>query len=229
MDCLKSATFLFSYQYGSENCWFSGLYRWTDQLCLAPPSRLDVSSRNDFFAMCFCTLEHILLLCCYKLHYRDVMEGELSWLLVFSPLFFQSFMAMIISVWCIRHDKTFEFEMFFSINIVQFVFIAFKLDNALHWNWVIVFVPTWSCFLCSDPSTSSRPSKIPHILGYLSLILSVPLLAFFLLLSSKLDAFDWLRQHSSSRVPYIIVGSPLFMSLSFLLFLSFGSKSGNTW
>ncbi|KAI1724905.1 transmembrane fragile-X-F protein [Ditylenchus destructor] len=81
---------------------------------ISPPSRLDISSRNDFFAMCFCTLEHILLLmfdllCCYKLHNKDNIDGEqLSWLLVFSPLFVQSFIAMIIAVWSIRHDKAFE-------------------------------------------------------------------------------------------------------------------------
>lgn len=62
--------------------------------------------------MCFCTLEHILLLMfaflfCYKLNYFNENK-KISWLLVFSPLFFQCFMAMMISIWCIRHDKTFE-------------------------------------------------------------------------------------------------------------------------
>lgn len=36
--------------------------------------------------------------------------------------------------------------MFFAINVVQFVFIAFKLDHTLQWNWVVVFVPTWVLF-----------------------------------------------------------------------------------
>lgn len=76
--------------------------------------RLDITSRNDLFSMCFCTLEHILivmfeLLFCYKLSHIQSSESEhLTWILIFSPLFAQCFMAMIVSVWCIRNEKTFE-------------------------------------------------------------------------------------------------------------------------
>jgi len=61
------------------------------------------------------TLEHILLLTfelllCFKLENPNgEIEGvQLSWVLVFSPLFIQSFVAMVISIWCIRNDKLFE-------------------------------------------------------------------------------------------------------------------------
>lgn len=36
-----------------------------------------------------------------------------------------------------------QMELFFSANIVQFVFIAFKLDNVIEWHWAIVFIPLW--------------------------------------------------------------------------------------
>ncbi|KAH7729588.1 Transmembrane Fragile-X-F-associated protein [Aphelenchoides avenae] len=199
--------------------------------------------------MCFCTLEHILLvmfqlLCCYKLEFAETPDGkQMSWLVVCTPLFVQSFMAMIVSVWSIRHDKTFEFEMFFSLNVVQFVFVAFKLDQALHWNWVIVFVPAWVVFsLCLVGTLYSLIlsiflSRSLHVLAahrrshiYNSachLLLIIPLLTFFLMLSNKLDAAEWL--HDQGHTPYTLVASPLWLSLFLLLFMSFGSKTGNTW
>lgn len=73
--------------------------------------------------MCFCTLEHILLamfllLCCYKLEFADTPDGQqMSWLVVCTPLFVQSFMAMIVSVWSIRHDKTFEVRSLLAVMI----------------------------------------------------------------------------------------------------------------
>lgn len=137
--------------------------------------------------------------------------------------------------------------MFFSINIVQFVFVAFKLDSSLHWNWIIVFVPIWimfslffvgsiysliiSIFLSSRNlqyvTSLHRRSHIFSIIFHF--LLSIPLLLFFLLLSSKLDSYSWFKQHFSDRIPYTVIGLPLYISLFFLLLLSFGSKSGNTW
>lgn len=137
--------------------------------------------------------------------------------------------------------------MFFSINVVQFVFIAFKLDQTLHWNWAIVFVPIWVMFALFFVGTfysfiisiflsrsihsfnTRRRSHIFLVICYF--LLSIPLLVFFILLSSKLDAFDyWFRYHfTAKRFPFTVVGMPLFVTLFFLVFMSFGSKSGNTW
>lgn len=138
--------------------------------------------------------------------------------------------------------------MFFSINVVQFVFLAFKLDRTLHWNWVIIFVPVWvifalffigtfysliiSFFLSRSVHSFHHGNRRSHVFSVIShFLLSVPLLAFFILLSGKLDALEyWLRyRFSASRMPYVVVGMPLYVALSFLLVLSFGSKSGNTW
>ncbi|KAI6201982.1 hypothetical protein M3Y96_00900100 [Aphelenchoides besseyi] len=105
---------------------------------MSPPARADAGSRVDFVCMCLCMIQHLLLvafevLCCYKLEFiNEETPGEdISWCFVFTPLFIQSLFAMLVSVYCVRHDKSFEFGMFFAINVVQFVFIAFKLNNAL--------------------------------------------------------------------------------------------------
>ncbi|KAI6229429.1 J domain-containing protein [Aphelenchoides besseyi] len=219
--------------------------------CMSPPARADAGSRVDFICMCLCMIQHLLLvafevLCCYKLEFiNEETPGEdISWCFVFTPLFIQSLFAMVVSVYCIRHDKSFEFEMFFAINVVQFVFIAFKLDNALHWSWVIVFVPTWILFsLCVVGTMYSliiavflsrslfilnqqRRTQIFNSICHL--MLAAPLITFFVLLTSKLDALRWIHERPT-QLSYLIVSIPLFISLSLLVFMAFGNRHGNTW
>jgi len=217
---------------------------------LYPPSRSDISSRNGFFSMCFQSLEHALilmfqLLLYYKLEHTESAEYvRLTWLLVFSPLFAECFAAMIISTWCIRHDRSFEFEMFFAANIVQFVIISFRLDNGLNWSWTSVFIPTWVLFsllyvgsvysllislFLSRSIHGLNPRRAQMYGATCHLLLGIPLLLFFLLLTSKLDSIELMRRSPSANAPYTLIGIPLFVSFLFLIFLSFGNKSDNVW
>ncbi|VDO34608.1 unnamed protein product [Onchocerca flexuosa] len=114
---------------------------------ISPPSSTESSLRSDFYGMILCTGEHGLLtlfgvLCCHKLQTNATID-ELPWLLVFVPIFALSLLSVVVAIWAIRNDKSFELELFFSVNIVQFVFIAFKLDGILDWHWTIVFIPLW--------------------------------------------------------------------------------------
>jgi hypothetical protein len=34
-------------------------------------------------------------------------------------------------------------ELFCSVNILQFIFLALRLDNFILWDWEVVFVPLW--------------------------------------------------------------------------------------
>ncbi|CAD5218281.1 unnamed protein product [Bursaphelenchus okinawaensis] len=177
--------------------------------CSQPPSRYDNASRVDFVCMCLTTLEHLFLiafevLCVYKLEFAQD-DKEFTWSLVCLPLFIESIVAMITAVWSVRNDKTFEFEMFFAINVVQFVFIAFKLDDTLRWNWVVVFVPTWvlfslgvigtlyslllSVFLTRSLHALQQHRRAQVYVSACHLILAVPLITFFVLLTARLDAF----------------------------------------
>uniref|UniRef100_A0AC34GVF1 J domain-containing protein n=1 Tax=Panagrolaimus sp. ES5 TaxID=591445 RepID=A0AC34GVF1_9BILA len=199
-----------------------------------------------FSFMEHCILTGFLLLCSYKLDLGDSFEGkQLSWFVVFTPLFILSFVSMVISVWSIRHDKTFEFELLFSINIIQFVFVSFKLDSALNWSWTIVFVPSWVLFtLCfigtfyslilaiflGRHSQFLNTHRRSHLFNALShFILTVPLLIFFVMLANKLDAIELIDDYPEEQAPFIVVFSPLFISLFFSLLLSFGSRTGNYW
>jgi hypothetical protein len=134
--------------------------------------------------------------------------------------------------------------MFFAVNVVQFVFVSFKLDNALHWSWSIVFVPTFIllmlCVLCSLYSliiaiflshsffvlNQQRRAQIYN--SICRLILSVPLISFFVLLTSKLDALRWVDE-KPTQIPFILVSVPLYGALILLIFMAFGNKNGNTW
>ena len=134
--------------------------------------------------------------------------------------------------------------MFFAANVVQFVVIVFKLDNGLNWSWTTIFIPTWILFsllyvgsiysllisvFLSRSIHGLNPRRSQMYDATCHLLLGIPLLLFFLLLTSKLDSIETMRRSPSAHAPYTLIGIPLFVSFLFLIFLSFGSKSENVW
>ncbi|EFO25757.1 hypothetical protein LOAG_02730 [Loa loa] len=216
---------------------------------ISPPSLTESSLRSDFYGMILCTGEHGLLtlfgmLCCHKLQTNATVD-ELPWLLVFVPIFALSLLSVVVAIWAIRNDKSFELELFFSINIVQFVFVAFKLDGILDWHWTIVFIPLWVVLSLSvvgvlyafvlavvlARSVHILPSQRRHHL-YSALchtLLVIPILVFLLLLTGKLDAISWSDDEPISQIAFIIVCAPLDLALFCLVLMSFGARGGNPW
>ncbi|MFH4982399.1 hypothetical protein AB6A40_009108 [Gnathostoma spinigerum] len=215
----------------------------------SPPSPSDVSLRYDFYAMIMCTCEHVLLfmfeaLCCYKLQ-SEASFDVLPWLLVFAPLFALCLLSIVVAIWSIRHDKSFEMELFFSVNVVQFVFIAFKLDATIDWHWAIIFVPLWvvlslsvvgvlyalvlavvlnrSIYVLATHRRQHLCSAVCHAL------LVIPMLIFLLLLTGKLDAVARSEEEPVPNISFLIVSVPLIISLFSLVLMSFGSRGGNPW
>uniref|UniRef100_A0A0N5A9F8 J domain-containing protein n=1 Tax=Syphacia muris TaxID=451379 RepID=A0A0N5A9F8_9BILA len=182
-------------------------------------------------------------LVCFKLQAKNT-SNELSWVFVFIPLFALSFISVAFAIWAIRHDKSFEMELFFSANIVQFVFIAFKLDNMIEWHWAIVFIPLWVVLtLCAVgllyalilAMVLSRSVHImasqrrQHLFSTIChTILVAPILIFLLLLTSKLDHIEW-DDSGSTSLSYFVVCLPLTVSLLCLIFMSLSSRGGNPW
>ncbi|VDN92716.1 unnamed protein product [Brugia pahangi] len=79
---------------------------------ISPPSLTESSLRSDFYGMILCTGEHGLLilfevLCCHKLQANATVD-ELPWLLVFVPIFALSLLSVVVAIWAIRNDKSFE-------------------------------------------------------------------------------------------------------------------------
>ena len=48
---------------------------------------------------------------------------------VFVPLVFVSIISIAICIWSVRHDRSFELELFCAVNVLQFIFLALKLDK----------------------------------------------------------------------------------------------------
>ncbi|KHJ46343.1 hypothetical protein D918_03396 [Trichuris suis] len=206
--------------------------------CRHPPSENDFVGKFDFRGMVFSSLEHLLLLIfevmvCFKLQ----LNYPISWAITFVPLLSESILAMAICVWCIRRGRSFAFEIMFSANVLQFVFIALKLDEVVHWPWVIVFIPFWIVLCLSligvlyaiilamllirsiDLLPEYRRQHVYSAIAYAFLV--IPFLIFIILLSNRLDG--------DSRLSYLLICSPLYISLMCLLFMTCGSRGGNQW
>uniref|UniRef100_A0A672QWB9 Transmembrane protein 185 n=1 Tax=Sinocyclocheilus grahami TaxID=75366 RepID=A0A672QWB9_SINGR len=76
---------------------------------------------------------HLLLLTFEVLVCDRVQRGSHFWLLVFMPLFFVSPVSVAACVWGFRHDRSLELEILCSVNILQFIFIALRLDKIISW------------------------------------------------------------------------------------------------
>lgn len=47
-------------------------------------------------------------------------------------------------IWAAKHDRSFELELFCAVNILQFIFLALRLDGFITWSWEVVFAPLWA-------------------------------------------------------------------------------------
>ncbi|XP_015353550.1 transmembrane protein 185A-like [Marmota marmota marmota] len=91
----------------------------------------------EFKAMLIAVGIHLLLLMFEVLVCDRIERGSHFWLLVFMPLFFVSPVSVAACVWGFRHDRSLELEILCSVNILQFIFIALRLDKIIHWPWLV--------------------------------------------------------------------------------------------
>jgi hypothetical protein len=142
-------------------------------------------------------------------------------------------------------------ELFCAVNVLQFIFLALRLDGFISWSWEVVFVPLWivmclslvgvlytiifAAILLRTPEVNAqqRRSSFKSALGYTFLVIpilifqvsdeyrTVPTLLcnFQVLLANKLD--------EEIRMSYTAVVSPLFISFTTLILMSFSAKGGN--
>ncbi|KAF7639884.1 hypothetical protein Mgra_00000805 [Meloidogyne graminicola] len=191
------------------------------------PASLDASLKSDFFSMCFQTIEHILLvmfqiLILIKIEYYQYVKDQiqLSWLLVFSPLFAQSFMAMFVAIWCLRHEKPYE-----VLVPTWIVFSLFLLCSIYSLTIALFLNRTFYAHQQHIPS-NRRPrlcASICHV------FLTIPFLLHLLLLASKLDYLESPGTSKSGNTSFVLIALPMEISLFILLLLSFGARPANVW
>lgn len=80
-----------------------------------------------------------LILFLFELIVCDKLETNraISWSICFIPLYVLSIVSIGTSIWSIRYDRSYEIELFCSLNILQFVFISLRLDSTITWSWIV--------------------------------------------------------------------------------------------
>lgn len=210
-----------------------GSYIWWKR----PLSRVISEEYVQYKAMLISLAVHLLLLMFELLSADNLEYHRHMWILVFVPLIFVSMISIGISVWSVRHDRSFELELFCAVNILQFVFLALKLDGIIIWSWEITFIPFWIVLCVSlvgvlytiifagillrmpDVNSDQRRSSTHSALGYSFLV--VPLLVFLVLLTNKLD--------NTLKISYFAATTPLFLTFVTLIITSFGTRGGNQY
>ena len=96
-----------------------------------PQSRMNAEEYIQYKAMLVSLATHLLLLMFELLVADNLQSRRHLWILVFVPLVFVSLISVAICIWSVRHDRAFELELFCAVNVLQFIFLALKLDKSV--------------------------------------------------------------------------------------------------
>ncbi|GFY75669.1 transmembrane protein 185A [Trichonephila inaurata madagascariensis] len=202
-----------------------------------PQYRVEGEGYIHYKAMLISVVLQVLLLM-FEVLVCDKLENNRHWwILIFVPLILISIISIVVCIWAVKHDRSFELELFCSVNILQFIFLALRLDEIIMWNWVVVFVPLWivmcmavigvlyaiifASILLRTPEVSAEQRRTSMHSAVSYSIIVIPLLIYLVLLSNKLDR--------ESSLTYAATCIPLYFTFIVLIFLAFGSKGGNHW
>ncbi|XP_073831709.1 transmembrane protein 185B-like [Musca autumnalis] len=205
--------------------------------CRYPHYRLEGDSYTQFKAMLISLSLHLILLMFELLACDNLTSKRHLWVLVFIPLIFGSVASVGACVWAVKHDRSFELELFLAVNALQFVSLPLKLDQFVTWNWEVVFVPMWIVICLSlvsvlyniifcgimmrTPEISLQQKKAALNAAVGNVCTVLPLLFFQVVICDKLEG--------ELKFPYIVIFSPLLASIFALIVLSFSAKGGNKW
>lgn len=251
--CLATFTALLSLRLDDELDWsywvvFSPIWVWKILVVTGalignivwwknPHYRLEGQSYIQYRALLISLGLHLFLLM-FEVLVADKLENQRhAWVSVFAPLILISLVSIAACIWAVKHDRSFELELFCSVNLLQFIFIALRLDKYIRWPWEIVFVPAWILMCVSvvavlysiifaglllrmpDVNPDRRRTSMNSAIGYTCLV--APLLIFLITLASKLNG--------NTSATYTSVVSPLYISYVTLILMSFTTKRANQW
>lgn len=115
-----------------------GLLMGTISWCRLSRRRFETETFVQFKAMLISFSSNLILfifevVVCEKLE----TASPISWSICFIPLFILSLVSIGTCIWSIRHDRSYEMELFCSLNLLQFLFISLRLDETIKWSWVV--------------------------------------------------------------------------------------------
>ncbi|KAL1501495.1 hypothetical protein ABEB36_006806 [Hypothenemus hampei] len=251
--CLLTFTIFFALRLDNYITWsywivFTPIWIWKSLVILGatvgsyvwwryPHFRLEGEAYVHYKSMLISLALHLILLM-FELLVCDKLESSRHlWILVFIPLIFISIVSIAVCIWAVKHERSFELELFCAVNVLQFIFLALRLDGFIGWSWEVVFVPLWIVMCLSlvgvlytiifavillrtpDMNAQQKRSSFQSAVGYTFLV--IPVLIFQVLLANKLD--------EDIRMSFIAVVSPLFVSFTTLILMSFSAKGANKW
>ncbi|KAG8144621.1 hypothetical protein E2320_013095 [Naja naja] len=210
-----------------------------------PQYRAEGETCVEFKAMLIAVGIHLLLLMFEVLVCDGIERGTRFWLLVFMPLFFVSPVSVAACVWGFRHDRSLELEILCSVNILQFIFIALRLDEIIKWPWLVRKLRL-HLVLFSECQGCLCPSVDPDVLSLFGCAVLYRLVSLVLTLNGR-DCRTEKNTHYDGRqlddnrgsillvhrldghnsFSYIPVFVPLWLSLITLMATTFGQKGGN--
>lgn len=235
--------------YWNNWCIFAPLFIWKASViagalmgCIAwsrhPESR--VEGYVEFYAMLIAAGIHSMLLLfellvCIKLE-TSFLPVDYGWVVCFFPILVLCPLSVAACIWGFKHDRSLELETVISSNVLLFIFIALKLDNVIDWQWKAVFIPLWvvMClpgivalyyviwallFLRQPQYTTDRKTSLTYATIWLLVV--IPLIAFEVLLSFRLDG--------DAQLEFMSIFTPLHVCLFTLMLTSCGGKGGNRW
>ncbi|VVC89526.1 unnamed protein product [Leptidea sinapis] len=173
-----------------------------------PHFRLEGEAYIHYKAMLISLAIHLILLMFELLVCDQLTTYGHVWILIFIPLIFISIVSIAICIWCL--------ELFCAVNILQFIFLALKLDGIILWSWEVVIIFAGILLRTPEVNIQQRRTSLNSALAYTFTV--VPVLAFQVLITNKLDG--------DKSLPYIVVVSPLFVTFATLIIMSFSSKGG---
>lgn len=138
--------------------------------------RLEGDSYVHYKAMLISFSLHLILLmfellACDRLtSSSETNTNRPLWVIVFVPLIFGSVASVGACVWSVKHDRSFELELFMAVNALQFVFLPLKLDDLVNWTWEVVFVPLWVvlCLSLVGKSNADPPALNPNLMQFIN-------------------------------------------------------------
>ncbi|GAU89783.1 hypothetical protein RvY_02294 [Ramazzottius varieornatus] len=201
-----------------------------------PQSRMDAEGVSQFRAMWLTVTVHCFLFLFELFACEQLVQPTHRWILVFLPLNFVSLLSFFVCIWSVKRERPFELEMFCAANLVQFIFLALRLDEIITWSWGVVFIPLWilmgffvigvvysiifACLVMRSTHHIAQEQRwIALRSAFTSTIVVLPLLASEVLFVYRLDGL--------AHISFLICSVPLLVALTNLMFMACGSRGGN--